>query len=327
YKNNEQSIGVKCFDDSVPIRAWDKEKRESTDFRPQKFKGQVLPEWKMTSFSAITFLDHLTSPKNETSGSLSLTTTPSITLEKFPRGTGSGDFFHLIFEDLDFTVNAQQRKALVQSKMAAFGLHGKEFLSLADVSVNQVLHTLLSDKESEFALKDIGKDQRFNELEFLFSVERFNKSAVADLFKNYMPEQQAKTYAPKILQLSSQGFKGFIKGFIDLVFCHQDRWYIIDYKSNYLGNTYADYDLDAIHRAMAEHHYFLQYHIYLVALHRYLSIQLKNYDYQRDFGGVFYLFIRGMHPDFGSRYGVFFDRPDFTLVEKLSQGFLQQDGL
>ena len=99
---------------------------------------------------------------------------------------------------------------------------------------------------------------------------------------------------------------------------HKDKWYIVDYKSNYLGDTYDQYSQTAMFDAMSDHHYFLQYHIYLVALHRNLGLRLKDYDYDTHFGGVFYLFIRGMHPDFASHYGVFYDRPTKDVVNCLS---------
>jgi exodeoxyribonuclease V beta subunit len=72
---------------------------------------------------------------------------------------------------------------------------------------------------------------------------------------------------------------------------------------------------------MAEHHYFLQYHIYTVALHRYLGSRLPGYDYERDFGGALYLFFKGMHPDSGPECGVFSDLPPLARIEQLSAIF------
>ncbi len=72
---------------------------------------------------------------------------------------------------------------------------------------------------------------------------------------------------------------------------------------------------------MAQHHYYLQYHLYVAALHRYLRLRLQDYDYDKNFGGVFYLFIRGMTPRPGARYGVFADRPSRVLVEEISALF------
>ena len=70
--------------------------------------------------------------------------------------------------------------------------------------------------------------------------------------------------------------------------------------------------------AMAQHHFFLQYHLYAVALDRHLRNCVPGYDYETDFGGVYYLFVRGMSPDHPRGHGVFHDRPSRALVEELS---------
>jgi exodeoxyribonuclease V beta subunit len=69
---------------------------------------------------------------------------------------------------------------------------------------------------------------------------------------------------------------------------------------------------------MSAHHYFLQYHLYAVALHRFLRARQPGYDFSRHFGGVFYLFLRGMSHERGPRTGVFFDRPDEECLTTLS---------
>jgi exodeoxyribonuclease V beta subunit len=70
---------------------------------------------------------------------------------------------------------------------------------------------------------------------------------------------------------------------------------------------------------MAEHDYFLQYHLYVVAADRWLRRRVKGYDYEKRFGGVFYLFARGMSPAHAAGTGVFFDRPRAALVGALSE--------
>lgn len=97
--------------------------------------------------------------------------------------------------------------------------------------------------------------------------------------------------------------------------CHGSRWYIMDYKSNYLGPAYRDYSPDAMARAMVGHDYLLQFHLYLIALDRYLSLRMKDYDYQTHFGGGFYLFIRGMKP--GRKTGVYFSRPSSGFMDRI----------
>jgi len=85
-----------------------------------------------------------------------------------------------------------------------------------------------------------------------------------------------------------------LKGFIDLVFRHNGRYYLLDYKSNWLGENGEAYTPEAMARAMQSHRYDLQYQLYTLALHRYLRHRIADYDYQRHFGGVIYLFLRGV---------------------------------
>jgi len=112
-------------------------------------------------------------------------------------------------------------------------------------------------------------------------------------------------------------------GFIDLVLRHQGRFYIIDYKSNRLGDRLTAYEHDGLHAAIRHHHYDLQYLIYTLALHRFLSRQLPGYDYRTHFGGVYYLFLRGMRPSAGPRRGVWYDRPPYELIAALDRLFTQ----
>jgi len=117
--------------------------------------------------------------------------------------------------------------------------------------------------------------------------------------------------------LQPNRLNGMLKGFMDLVFAHQGRYYVLDYKSNWLGAEPAAYRRDRLDEAMARESYLLQYLIYTVALHRYLRLRVPDYDYERHFGGVYYLFLRGMDPAQGPACGVFHDRPAPALVVAL----------
>jgi exodeoxyribonuclease V beta subunit len=112
-----------------------------------------------------------------------------------------------------------------------------------------------------------------------------------------------------------------MRGFIDLVFEQQGRIYLVDYKSNWLGPSLEDYRPDQLATAMTASSYYLQYLIYTVAVHRYLRWRWPGYAYDQHFGGVRYLFLRGMRPEQGMRCGVFGDRPPKRLIEALD-GYL-----
>jgi exodeoxyribonuclease V beta subunit len=118
-------------------------------------------------------------------------------------------------------------------------------------------------------------------------------------------------------RLAFDPIQGFLKGFIDLVFQFEDRFYLVDWKSNWLGNRLEDYSPEAVRGEMLRQHYFIQYHLYTVALHKYLALRLPGYDYERHFGGVIYLFLRGLDPAHPER-GAYRDRPSRSAVEQLS---------
>jgi exodeoxyribonuclease V beta subunit len=113
---------------------------------------------------------------------------------------------------------------------------------------------------------------------------------------------------------------GYLKGFIDLVFEHAGRFYILDWKSNHLGASADDYGPMQVEAAMQAHGYHLQHLLYGVALHRHLGRTLAGYDYEAHFGGVLYLFVRGVRPEWrldGAPAGVYFHRPLAATIASL----------
>ena len=124
-----------------------------------------------------------------------------------------------------------------------------------------------------------------------------------------------------------RAFTGWLAGALDLVFRRRardgtTRWYLVDWKSNRLGTTWADYGHDRLVAAMVQHHYFLQSHLYAVALHRFLARRVADYTYDRHFGGVLYVFVRGMRRDVPGS-GVLADRPPaerIAALDRLLQG-------
>jgi exodeoxyribonuclease V beta subunit len=116
---------------------------------------------------------------------------------------------------------------------------------------------------------------------------------------------------------------GMLKGFIDLVFCHRGRYYLLDYKSNHLGEDGAAYRPAALAECMLEHRYDLQAALYTLALHRLLKARLAGYDYQREMGGALYLFLRGLGP---GGQGSFAVKPPAELIARLDAAFAGQGG-
>ena len=119
-------------------------------------------------------------------------------------------------------------------------------------------------------------------------------------------------------QLATSYLNGMLKGFIDLVFEHQGRYYVLDWKSNWLGPDDSAYTLESMRAAIVERRYDLQYVLYLLALHRQLRARLPDYEYDRHLGGAIYVFLRGGR---SASQGLFMDRPPRALIESLDRLF------
>jgi exodeoxyribonuclease V beta subunit len=119
--------------------------------------------------------------------------------------------------------------------------------------------------------------------------------------------------------LKFQPVRGMLRGFMDLVFEQEGRFYILDWKSNHLGYRPEDYGREAIREEMIRHLYPLQYLLYTVALHRFLSLRVRGYDYATHFGGVIYVFLRGVGTRRSEEFGFFRDNPPRDLIEAMTE--------
>lgn len=144
---------------------------------------------------------------------------------------------------------------------------------------------------SQTTLAQLPASDRLNEMPFSLALEDrqpLNLNTLNTLFNDYkLPLSLSQNHS----------FLRFIRGEIDLVYRHKERYYIIDYKSNHLGNHWRDYQRQHLIATMNHHQYWLQAAIYQVALHRFLQQRLPNYHPQTHLGSVVYAFIRGMHPE------------------------------
>ena len=245
-----------------------------------------------------------------------------IAMADFPAGLAVGNLIHRIFELISFADGSRHRE-IIAAELATCGLGDREGVRLAVLqqAVTAVLQTPLPASEP-FCLAEIADRHRLNEMPFIFPLcqqdSPLEPERLAAAFAAH-PSGLPPGYPEELRNLQFSAIQGYLKGFVDLVFCWNERWYIVDYKSNLLGSTYGDYLPGRLQAPMAAHHYTLQYHIYTVALHRHLNSRLPGYDYQRHFGGVFYLFLRGMAPELGASCGISAHRPPPELIEALSK--------
>lgn len=233
---------------------------------------------------------------------------------RFPRGAQAGSCLHKMLECLDFTLPVSgQHDEVLKPALQRHGM-AEQWLEAAECLLENTLHTPL-DAASGMRLADLPKTRRLDELEFYFPVDALQTPALQKLLHQHLPGEWREIHAA-IDRLNFSILNGFMKGFIDLIFEHDGRYYVVDYKSNDLGETSQAYSQAAMRQAMAEHHYYLQYLIYCLALHRYLRQRIADYAWETHAGGAMYLFLRGMQPE-AAGSGVFAHKPEAALIEAL----------
>lgn len=194
-------------------------------------------------------------------------------------------------------------------------LAGYENPTAWESALSTILRTpLVLGDAAEPTLEQV-RERCITEMQFHLPVDRMNSASLSealaedDLISKNTPHKQ---WAEKLKSWPFSEFTGFLQGFIDLIFEHNGRWYVADYKSNRLHG----YGQEALQESMREHHYLLQSRIYTLALHRHLAHHVDNYDYEQHFGGVIYLFVRGFPQE-----GVWFEKPALASVERLGKLF------
>ncbi|MFQ6372428.1 exodeoxyribonuclease V subunit beta [Shewanella sp. YIC-542] len=234
----------------------------------------------------------------------------------FEKGANAGSFMHQVLEDWDFACEnpGAALAQLLPPIMLQYGIAADE-QPLLECWYQEIIHTPFGSKNRDdgLMLSALVAADRLPEMAFYLPVSELRCHALNMLLRRYGYQAD----------FSFDTLRGMLKGFIDLTFCYQQRWYIADYKSNHLGNEFDSYHGDNLQQAMLEHHYHLQYLLYTLALHRLLEKRLPDYQYERDFGGCYYLFLRGMSPQH-PQAGIYYDKPPLALIEALDALFAGQ---
>jgi exodeoxyribonuclease V beta subunit len=223
---------------------------------------------------------------------------------------------HALFASLDFA--RADRAGIEAAAGRALREHGFDAAWQAAVSdmVARVVETPL-EAAAGLRLAQVGRRERLDELVFHYPVAHLDPRGLARLLQGHGRRREA--LRGPIPELDFDPVRGYMTGSMDLVFEARGRYYLADYKSNWLGEGPDAYRADRLPTVMARESYDLQYLIYTVALARHLSRRMPDFRYERDFGGVFYLFLRGMDPARGAEVGVFHDRPTEALVRALDR--------
>jgi exodeoxyribonuclease V beta subunit len=236
-------------------------------------------------------------------------------LHGFPRGAAAGTFLHELLEwvaGLGFaeTLDAPDAlRDLIARRCAARGW--EHWIDPLCAWLRDFLRLPIHPEGAQpFALADPGG--AIAEMEFWIAVRDVDLAGLDDLVRRHTLGGAER---PPLLpgQLN-----GMLKGFIDLVVERAGRYWVIDYKSNWLGPDDDAYTAEAMRREILDARYDLQYSLYLLALHRLLKLRLPDYDYERHMGGALYLFLRGEKAPTG---GLHAERPPRALIESLDRLF------
>lgn len=290
---------------AAPYRA--AEKSVSSALRKaQNFRLQQ-PNWGILSF---TYLNARGVQISRPKAAITADAYDNFVFSELRRGARTGDLLHYILERVYF--NDDEHWEEVIGKALTRHMPGKKetWTPLLRQLLAHVLHTVLQVCGQTFSLSEVLPAQRLPEFEFYFPVQSFQSAALSGL---------SDETAPLLLKNFRDSLEGVMNGKLDLFFQHNGRYYILDWKSNYLGDKPEDYDQEALKEVMSSEGYHLQYHLYTLAAVRYLKTRLNDFDYERDFGGVIYLFLRGMRK--GKDTGVFCCKPDWKKIEKMEAVF------
>ena len=245
-------------------------------------------------------------------------------MHEFPRGAEAGTLLHEVLEQIDFSSYGEaELRDLAAQTIERNGLapgHAEQIVHVVD----SVARTPLPSESGFIRLADIAQGQLRPEIEFTLAAsgrsldDSFAPETLAAVLSSAAEGSPLRCYADRVSRMSWRELDGYLRGYIDAVFFDGQQYFLIDYKSNHLGSQQADYLPDQLLRPMIEHDYVLQYLIYAIALDRHLARRLDGYEYDEHFGGVYYLFLRGLAVSHEAGCGVFFDRPSEELIHRAS---------
>ena len=269
------------------------------------FSRKHMPNWRVQSFTGLTRGVHQPAHMGTVSSQTDL-------VLEFPAGSHIGIMIHSLLENLDFQLDIEtQCRQLFPRFLPGSGITSENHQQTLIRWLEYILRTSLDG--DQLSLGGLANCHRLNELSFDFALDHLS-------IDNLNQQMQSLSPVP-LAALSSTEFSGMINGVIDLVFEYRGRYFLADYKSNFLGSSLEDYRPEQLELAMLHRRYDLQSLIYSIALHRFLSQRIPGYDYDRHFGGSYYLFLRAMRPQHGMRYGVHFERPDYETICSLEELF------
>ncbi|MBD3584234.1 exodeoxyribonuclease V subunit beta [Salinimonas sp. HHU 13199] len=292
------------------------------------FQGDVKEAWRLYSFSALARKERVVNQTRREAELQEVLVQPTALPETlqtrfaFQKGAAAGNLLHDILEVTDFSEPdwyGASQTAVLGPVTQLFGLDETQSEALFNW-LQEVLDTPLNS--DGLTLSCLSKTVTLREAEFYFPMANVSQQQLNQFLADYRQEQDhGARFFPAF---DTHQLEGMMHGFIDLIFEYEGRYFVADYKSTYLGDTFSDYLPDKLRQNNQHHLYDLQYLIYSVALHRYLQNSLPDYSPQQHFGGVYYLYVRGMHPANKDFEGVYYTSLSVSRLQALDDLFASQ---
>ncbi|MDS1821598.1 exodeoxyribonuclease V subunit beta [Vibrio parahaemolyticus] len=280
-------------------------------------KRNISENWYVTSFSALSANSHRhkhVSAEFTFEEEQEEVEVPELDIFSFHKGAKAGTFLHTVFENIDYSKpNSLENEEVIKELLFLEG-YEIEWTPVVKKLTEDILTKPMTSEKIE--LQKVTSSKLLCEMEFAFPIKNLNATKLANLAKKHDP-------ISKDMDLNFFDVSGMLKGFIDLTFEYEGKYYVLDWKSNHLGDNHDAYTIDALIEAMQDHRYDLQYQIYSLALHKYLKTRVKDYSYNEHFGGVLYVFLRGVNSD--NNNGIYFARPSEEFLNGLTDLFKGED--
>lgn len=238
----------------------------------------------------------------------------------FARGAAAGTCLHQLLELADLRRDRASLHALATTVLHEHGLDrdGAHRTAIDAPAVATDLLVRLATQDLAplpFRLRELAPTDKAAEWRFFAAAGRIVPSGLADVFSAHASDE-LRGYADRLAGLSPRAIAGFLTGSIDLLAMHDGRAFVFDWKSNWLGDRHDDYSRERLLVDVQQNDYVLQYHLYVLAVHRHLRARVRDYDYDRCVGDVAYVYLRGLGD---GATGLFCDRPSRAMVEALDR--------
>lgn len=322
----EPDVSSVCIDVTEPMPPVKHNAAQSApraELTVREFTGTVEEAWRLYSFSALARQQVVVRQSDREMEAINEQASPLPTPVEadsqfrfgFEKGANAGNLLHDILELTDFTAPDWQDSS--REPVQRFGLPADQ-QTLLTAWLEDTLNAPLAP--ADWRLADKSTDQTLREAEFYFPMTNLKWSKLAAILRRHRESLASIAPPVPVPALHQYDLEGMMHGFIDLIVEHDGRYYVADYKSTWLGAAFEDYSMAAMTRNNQQHLYDLQYLIYALSLHRYLALALPDYTPAVHFGGVYYLYLRGMSAQYPGA-GVFYTPLSPALLEDLDAAF------